>query len=108
MARAKYQELMNLIANAPITLEAKDHFADVLMDAADLMDDVREGVQLLHFHRDGEQARKRLERLYVRAIWRGGLIEVIEAYGATPQNLSVFTRLLHGIRQLEAFYPELA
>ena len=108
MARAKYQELMNLIANAPISANAKDHFADVLMGAVDLMDDRREGVQLLHVHRDGEEARKRVERLFIRAIWRGRLIEVIESEGATPQNLNVFTRLLHGIRQLEAFYPELA
>ena len=108
MARAKYQELMNLIANAPITPNAKDHFADVLMGAADLMDDRKEGVQLLHYHRSGEEARKRVERLYIRAIWRGRLIEVIESEGATPQNLNVFTRLLHGMRQLEAFYPELA
>lgn len=106
---ARFQELENIIMTAPIDIEAKEQFGDVLNDAVDLLDDFNEGDQILHFHRDGEHERRRIEKLYIRAIWRGRLVEAVEILGATAQNLNVFTRLLNGLRKFERdFYPGLS
>ena len=105
--RAKFQELNNIIMSAPITPEAKDQFGDVLDSAVELMDNFHEGVQLLSSDIVQDYERRRIETLYIRAIWRGRLIEAVESFGATPEHLDVFTRLLGGMRQLESLYPEL-
>ena len=106
--RAKFQELNNMIMSAPITVDAKEQFGDVLDNAVELMDNFHEGVQLLSSDIVQDYERRRIERLYVRAIWRGRLVAAVEFLGATPEHLNLFTRLLGGLRQLEAYYPELA
>ena len=108
MAEAKYQELKNLITNAPITTGAKDLFGDALDSAVELMDNYHEWVPLLDTERYSDNNIRRIvEQLYIRAIWRGMLILAVEEMGVSPQNLNVFTQLLGGMRQLEACYPEL-